>query len=237
MSIRFLGASHANALRHAFEFEYARHPFEIRFGGAAAVKNFYKPFHTFDGHKITFINKDIADGFKLLFGVDCITAADQVWGVIAGFTSVRIWGSWFWRDGYSISDAENLKKFHISKSLICHMNKQLNGAWFQFLLDLRQLDLRVILVAAPPPMRIHPSFENGVDPEVAVLVSRLVADHWREFCEQHQIEAVEVPEHVLDKDGFLLPEYVVDDGKEDWTHGNLVYGKEMVIEVLKKFDA
>ena len=61
----------------------------------------------------------------------------------------------------------------------------------------------------------------------------IVGDHWREFCAANSIETVQVPNRILDYDGFLLPKYVVDDGKEDWTHGNLLYGKEMLQEVFE----
>ncbi len=235
MTLRILGASHANALRFSYELEHQNHPADLQIRGLAALNNFHSPFHSFDGKEIRFTNPEIANGFKIGFGVDKITAADQVWGVVAGFSSVRIWGAWFWGQGYSVSDAKKPAKFHLSRSIINQLNQLINGHWMQFLADLRQLGIRVILISAPPPMLVHPSFENRGDPDIAIMVSKIVEDHWQDFCNKHEIDALLVPEHLLDTRGFLLPKYVVDDGKEDWTHGNLQYGAQMLAEVLKIF--
>ncbi|MBL4806103.1 MAG: hypothetical protein JKY31_02310 [Rhodobacteraceae bacterium] len=233
MTFRILGASHANALRFAYELNYVNHPKDLQIRGVAALKNFYEPFHTFDGKEIRFTNPDIVEGFKMSFGTDVIRAEDRIWGIVTGFTSVRLWGAWCWSNGYSPSMDDPGNKYHVTNGMLRGVHSRLNAGWFQFLKDLRQLDLRVVLISSPPPIPTHPSLQVGFDPDVAMHIHEIAADHWQEFADANGIESVRVPTRVCDEKGFLLPEYFIDDGIEDFTHGNIDYGEALLAEVLE----
>ncbi|MCF3933407.1 hypothetical protein L1787_08290 [Acuticoccus sp. M5D2P5] len=106
----------------------------------------------------------------------------------------------------------------------------------RFLIDLKEAGVRPVWVTYPAIKDHHPMFVQGTRREVIKYLDDTFIECMQEALAPHAIDTVGRPQASLTEGGFLKKAYSQDvsaKGKRDWVHGNSLYGRLMLDEIMK----
>ncbi len=98
------------------------------------------------------------------------------------------------------------------------------------LVYLKEQRHNIFAIECPYPFK-HRTDSDSWDLPTVLAADNFCRQLFRSICKESGMPLVRVPEHCLDGDGFMKPEYSA--GKDDKFHGNAKFGETMLREILK----
>lgn len=89
-----------------------------------------------------------------------------------------------------------------------------------------------VVMAGPPPRRIHPSMTQGIAPETVIEVDRIFRHAMTAWLGERGIPLIPEPSGVRDGDGFLSEDFGAQ-RELDYHHGNIAYGERLLSSLLQ----
>jgi hypothetical protein len=237
MRLIIFGDSHVVALGRAIPdlnpVERNVYPGEIRVGKVMPFNHSLRDFFVVRGDEIRFGDAPHRKQISKLFGREVIgqDSRDSILALSMPFTTTLVLrnGTWNSHSPWSVTDHSN--KQLVSHAVLYEIALAHFAAVLRFVTALQSIDLRLMVVAAPPPRATDSKIARW-NPEVILRVDELTRGVIANELEQRAVPVVEPPDEVFQQPGrrgFLRSEY--GDDRDDH-HGNAEYGRLMLLRVM-----
>lgn len=151
-----------------------------------------------------------------------------IYGISGVLHSTRIWRNEDWQIFAPYPIHSN--KIPISMSMLNRIVLDDQKYLLAFVDILTRVGAKVFVIEPPYPFRHHPLFQK-IRSDVIHTVNVTYRNIIRSELSRRSIPIVSVPRDCIDDEGFMLEKYR-SERPDDVHHGNLVYGRLMMLEIL-----
>jgi hypothetical protein len=188
-----------------------------------------EPFSSSDQQEVWFTINDYTRSLAKNTGKQAISNDGDVWGILMGTHTARIYRDPSWRQFEPAPIAQSGCQ-PVSDAIlrdIIHADFRYIAAFFE---SLRKAGVSFFVISAPYPRQDHASIIRGTRKEVVRYIDQMYRHIVTAWLAERQIRFIDPPPETIN-DGFLRREFAA--SPPDPHHANLTYGQLMAAKIAK----
>ncbi|NOR63954.1 MAG: hypothetical protein GQ535_15895 [Rhodobacteraceae bacterium] len=230
-TLRICGHSHLAALQEGYRAQ-EKPELDVKFVALSGANYSPEDFSRVEPEGVAFTPELYRKNFADRTGETHING-EHLWGFSMGGYPFRLDAGAQWQRCRP-SNLPEAGKRPVSLALIDAVIEADRKATQNFALHLKAAGARFFFIALPGAIRGFHKNDSERDIETRAFLQNRARRQFQEWLAEHSIDFVDVPDGLMDKDGFMDPDYmrlIKPNGAKDFNHGNEKFGKLMIEKI------